>query len=259
MMRCRCISQAGRLAWVTLATLMFVYLSVSYNDADTVTSDEVKAVLSACRTLQHQIESSHYPYGPSQYSKSFLFLPPKTEMLKISKKHKISICVPYKAGSETWRYLVGSLTNSTQSQEDLDDIEQIKDYLKAIQIRDPYERLLSAYRFIFNRGNVLKDNYMFNKHLLDHYDFLEHDLDTEDKPVASFAQFVQSIVTGYEDLPASLHHLLTEGAALHWLPYYVQCNPCHPSYTPNTVININNWHQDTQTFLNTADINTNRY
>ena len=121
MMRCRCISQAGRLAWVTLATLMFVYLSVSYNDADTVTSDEVKAVLSACRTLQHQIESSHYPYGPSQYSKSFLFLPPKTEMLKISKKHKISICVPYKAGSETWRYLL-----SGETQEAVARLDQVR-------------------------------------------------------------------------------------------------------------------------------------
>ena len=47
---------------------------------------------------------SHYP--PSQYPLAPLLNPPDLEMLKVDKSHKISICVPYKAGSETWRYLL---------------------------------------------------------------------------------------------------------------------------------------------------------
>ena len=62
-------------------------------------------------------------------------------MLKVNPEHKISICVPYKAGSETWRYLMESLSNSTET---LDSVDQLQDYMKAIQVRDPYERLLSG-------------------------------------------------------------------------------------------------------------------
>ena len=46
---------------------------------------------------------------------------------------------------------------------------------------------------------------------------------------------------------------------MHWLPYYVQCNPCHEDYRPDHVININTWQEDTTAFLNTAGINTNRF
>ena len=251
----------AKLAWLSLGFFLFLYLSVSHSpdspgeEEGLPDNEEVKSVLEACRSLKEAIKSSEYPYAESQYSPQYLFSPPKMEMLKINTEHKISICVPYKAGSETWRYLVESLSNSS---EPLENIEQMKDYMKAIQVRDPYERLLSAYRFIFSGGNVLRDNLQLSKHLMEHYKDHQQDQDTSGRPVASFAQFLQSIVTGYQDLPHHLHHLLTEGAAMHWLPYYVQCNPCHPDYRPDHVININTWEADTTAFLNTAGINTNR-
>ena len=212
--------------------------------------------MEACRSLKEAIQTSEYPYADSQYSLSPLFSPPRPEMLKVNPEHKISICVPYKAGSETWRYLMESLSNSTET---LDSVDQLNDFMKAIQVRDPYERLLSAYRFIFAGRNVLRDNLQLSKHLMEHYKHHQHDQDADGRPVASFAQFVQSIVTGYTDLPYDLHHLLTEGAAMHWLPYYVQCNPCHADYSPDHIIHINTWQEDTTDFLHTAGINTNRY
>ena len=258
---------APKLAWLSLSFFLFLYLSVSSSpdsaDSPNSPSDQqgphsneaVRNVMEACRSLKEAIKTSEYPYAENQYSQSYLFSPPKIEMLKINTEHKISICVPYKAGSETWRYLMESLSNSTET---LDNIDQLKDYMKAVQVRDPYERLLSAYRFIFAGKNVLRDNLQLSKHLMERYQHHQHDQDSDGKPVASFAQFVQSIVTGYDDLPPHLHHLLTEGAAMHWLPYYVQCNPCHPDYRPDHVVNINSWQEDTTDFLNTAGINTNR-
>lgn len=253
-----------KLAWLSLGLFLFLYISVSFSPDGLDGPGHHQAphynravtkVMEACRSLKEAIETSEYPYATTQYSLSALFSPPRAEMLKTNSEHKISICVPYKAGSETWRYLMESLSNSTDT---LDSIDQIQDYMKAIQVRDPYERLLSAYRFIFAGRTVLRDNLQLSKHLMEHYPDLQHDRDTDGRPVASFAQFLQSIVTGYDDLPQDLQHLLTEGAAMHWLPYYVQCNPCHSDYSPDHIINISSWQEDTTAFLNTAGINTNR-
>ena len=45
----------------------------------------------------------------------------------------LAICVPYKAGSETWRYLLSSLAN-TSHQQPLTDLEQLQLYRRAIQV-----------------------------------------------------------------------------------------------------------------------------
>ena len=99
--------------------------------------------------------------------------------LHMFQNHKIAVCVPYKAGSETWRYLLRSLANDTLDNSDTNsDIpkswDQIQDYHKVIQVRNPYERLLSAYRFTFQNKNRMRDNLQLNKILLDTYSHLPH-------------------------------------------------------------------------------------
>ena len=90
------------------------------------------------------------------------------------------MCVPYKAGSETWRYLLRSLNNDTinnnsdTNSDILESWDQIKDYHKVIQVRNPYERLLSAYRFTFQNKNRMRDNLQLNKILLETYSHLPH-------------------------------------------------------------------------------------
>ena len=90
------------------------------------------------------------------------------------------MCVPYKAGSETWRYLLRSLNNDTlnNNSDTNSDIpeswDQIQDYHKVIQVRNPYERLLSAYRFTFQNKNRMRDNLQLNKILLETYSHLPH-------------------------------------------------------------------------------------
>ena len=82
--------------------------------------------------------------------------------------------------------------------------------------------------------------------------------DESGKPVVSFPQFIQSIVSGYRDFSSDAMKLLTDGAALHWLPFYIQCNPCHPAYNPSTIIKMETWLRDTKVFLEQSGLESNR-
>ena len=81
---------------------------------------------------------------------------------------------------------------------------------------------------------------------------------------ASFSQFLQSIVTGLDDLAGAgveltgPSGLLTSGAALHWLPYWVQCPPCSQEFPPDTLIHLDTWQRDVTRLLDTAGIASNR-
>ena len=52
--------------------------------------------------------------------------------------------------------------------------------------------------------------------------------------------------------------LLTSGAALHWLPYWVQCPPCSQEFSPDTVIHLDTWQRDVTRLLDTTGIEYNR-
>jgi len=84
--------------------------------------------------------------------------------------------VPFKAGSETWRYLLSSTGSNDTSAEQIvskaNSLAEISGYKKAIQVRDPYERLLSAYRFIFAHGTSLKNSNNLNSKLIEKYSYL---------------------------------------------------------------------------------------
>ena len=52
---------------------------------------------------------------------------------------------------------------------------EIAEYRHVIRVREPYERLLSAYRFTFQNKNGLRDNMQLNKRLLEAYPHLPHE------------------------------------------------------------------------------------
>ena len=52
---------------------------------------------------------------------------------------------------------------------------EIAEFRRVIQVREPYERLLSAYRFTFQTKNGLRDNRQLNKKLLEAYPHLPHE------------------------------------------------------------------------------------
>ena len=64
-----------------------------------------------------QVEEGEYPRAPHQYPVSALLRPPPPANVRVSRQQRLAVCVPYKAGSETWRYLLSSLDtglNTTQ-------------------------------------------------------------------------------------------------------------------------------------------------
>lgn len=71
-------------------------------------------------------------------------------------------------------------------------------------------------------------------------------------------------MTGLDDLAGSgveltgSSGLLTSGAALHWLPYWVQCPPCSQEFTPDTLIHLDTWAGDVTRLLDTAGVTSNR-
>jgi len=52
----------------------------------------------------------------AQYKKFLPNLRPKEDLLKVDPELRLAVCVPYKAGSETWRYLLGGETISNLQQ-----------------------------------------------------------------------------------------------------------------------------------------------
>jgi len=120
--------------------------------------------------------------------------------VRVSEQHQVAVCVPYKAGSETWRYLLRTLNNVSDHETSGDSVrswDQIRDYHHVIQVREPYERLLSAYRFTFQNSKGLRGNNNLNSVLLETYKSLSTDVSSN---IVSFPQFLQSIVSGHRDL-----------------------------------------------------------
>ena len=52
---------------------------------------------------------------------------------------------------------------------------EIAEFRRVIQVREPFERLLSAYRFTFQNKNRLRDNLQLNKKILQAYPHLPHE------------------------------------------------------------------------------------
>merc|ERR1712032_20895 len=202
--------------------------------------DEVESLLSQPRSLA-SLQGSLAQY------KSFLpTLPPKEQLLKVDPNLGLAVCVPYKAGSETWRYLLGGQTPS--------DLQQVGDAHKAIQVREPYERLLSAYRFVFEDPGGLRNTDHLASALREAFPHLPLAKTKRGEPTASFSQFIASIVDGPAVLPAEQQKLLIEGAALHWLPFHGQCPPCSDQFEPQSILKLETWLGDTRLLLHSTKL-----
>ena len=260
-----CLNNVSVIFYLALVCCIVVYIDdrshvpeIVRSHVPDVVSDRVKRTLEQCQILQDQIRDGQYPYHERQYPLSGLSNPPQLNISRVSDQYKVSVCVPYKCGSETWRYLLRTLDNDTGDtiHDAPESWDQIRDYHHVIQVREPYERLLSAYRFIF-RGER-RGNMNLNKLLLETYSHLPSDKVDKGQEVVSFPQFLQSIVSGWDDMASDNVKMLTSGSALHWLPYYLQCNPCHPTYQPHTIIHLDTWTEDTTELLHGLGVNTNR-
>ena len=101
-----------------------------------------------------------------------------------------------------------------------------QNYLKAFQVRHPLERLLSSYRFVFERQQMRHTAQDLCKHIFHTYAKPENS-SLEEYPgsdfLPTFRQFLQYVVDSGEDFDESKYVVVS-----HWKPYWLSCNPCHP-------------------------------
>ena len=143
---------------------------------------------------------------------------------------KLAICTPHKVGSQTWRYFFQQLDlqdrNFDEKGEELYYVEsiqgQFRHYLKAFQVRHPLERLLSSYRFIFERSQMKSTLISINKHIYEKYTNQSMENYDAYEFTPSFKQFCQFVADSPDDFGLSQFISVS-----HWLPFYMQCNPCH--------------------------------
>ena len=152
-----------------------------------------------------------------------------------------------------WRYFFHKLdkkdsainANEERIQFGSDVPKDIADYLIAFQVRHPLERILSSYRFLFERSQTRVDIIELVKDIFKHLalnstqkerESNEQKINAalenvEDEDInwfeitPSFKQFVQYI----SNTTASGNDFGLSKCKMgnHWLPYYQSCNPCY--------------------------------
>ncbi len=105
------------------------------------------------------------------------------------------------------------------------------------QVRHPFERLLSAYRFIFEREAMRSNIQAMKQEIIQSYPFLPSEIEAaynylnESIPIAksqfdvipNFRQFSEHVVKSGPDFGVAKYPVVS-----HWLPYYFSCSPCQP-------------------------------
>ena len=102
--------------------------------------------------------------------------------------------------------------------------ENSKEFLKGYQVRHPLERLLSSYRFIFERDSMKLSTSNMRELIYNTYPETQNQTEEFDtwKFIPSFRQFCQFVVDSGENFDLDKYPSVS-----HWLPFYIQCNPCH--------------------------------
>ena len=90
--------------------------------------------------------------------------------------------------------------------------------------RHPLERLLSSYRFVFERPSMRHTAQNLCKHIYHTYHVTQNSTEEFSNDfIPTFRQFLQFVVDSGEDFDESKYVVVS-----HWKPYWLSCNPCHP-------------------------------
>ncbi|XP_049767814.1 carbohydrate sulfotransferase 11-like [Schistocerca cancellata] len=157
----------------------------------------------------------------------------------IDKDHHLVWCSIFKAASSTWMYhfniLAGynerflrrtrktpmSLARARFPRPSVQQLQETLPHaLSFLIVREPYERLLSAYR---NKIEGAKNPYYrkLSKHIAQHYRYKQDPMTDVPESVRSgptFPEFVDYIIN-------------SKKFDEHWAPYHSFCTPCHVNFT----------------------------
>ena len=112
-----------------------------------------------------------------------------------------------------------------------------------MQVRHPFERLLSAFRFIFEREAMRSNIQELKEEIINTFPFLPSEMEAAHyylndslnmvakshfDVIPNFRQFSEYVVKSGADFGIKQYPVTS-----HWLPYYFSCSPCNPG-KPNT-------------------------
>ena len=147
------------------------------------------------------------------------------------------ICNGLKTGSTSWQvFFAENNINTTHIRDcraDNSCPSPVQTELRIVQVRHPFERLLSSYRHVFKNGGwkTLDQNW-------------QHDKETEnffnEMFSKSWRQFVANIIVnnGFFISEENLDNLDFPGTWVktHWAPFWFTCDLCSPDLAPDLVI-----------------------
>jgi len=157
------------------------------------------------------------------------------------------VVVPYKAGSNSWGYLIGAKNNSLQEEDckncRREDIEKI-----ILQVRHPLERLVSTYKYLFSEEGWWQNAY--NPILNYTSDSLNNYLD--DNRV-SWLEFVTEFVLKSSFNRKFSLEVMRDGLSerkfepllfAHWAPYWFLNGACKEDIFPDYIFKLETIDED---------------
>ncbi|KAK8740122.1 hypothetical protein OTU49_003051, partial [Cherax quadricarinatus] len=185
---------------------------------------------------------------------------------EVLEDHKVMVCQVLKAGSSAWNYLLAHRYNMTHllknrlfyqvlnalnpSLKRFREVARSSDFVRFLVVRDPLERLLSAYRDrILDTTHVSWQAHHFVPLILGRtrgrsYSRNElYNTDGSVKVVPSFSEFLSFIV---DEEPQDFDP--------HWMPIYQACGLCHVNYT--AVVHTETFLEDIQYIMRVSGLDT---
>nr|XP_002127582.1 carbohydrate sulfotransferase 9-like [Ciona intestinalis] len=163
----------------------------------------------------------------------------------LAKKYKFAYCFIPKTGCTNWKKVIMLLNGYAKSQKELDAIDHdrlhgivakkyltlnvgvppaIKDYMKFVVVRDPYERLVSAYRNkIAKQDNLEKPQYYKISYAIRQKYGSNYTSDKTKRKEATFEEFVDYLIDGNNSDKFSV-------IENHWSNYNRVCSMCTIHY-----------------------------
>ncbi|XP_051511996.1 carbohydrate sulfotransferase 8-like isoform X1 [Myxocyprinus asiaticus] len=166
-------------------------------------------------------------------------MPHHVARIYVEDRHKLLYCEVPKAGCSNWKRVLMVLAGVANSTSGIDNgfvhnsnqlkrldyfdrkgiTERLKTYTKILFIREPLERLVSAYRDKFESPNVYYHP-VFGKHIIARYRVNASKEALKTGSGVTFQEFIKYLLDVHRPV----------GMDIHWEPANQLCNPCHVEY-----------------------------
>ncbi|CAH1782684.1 unnamed protein product [Owenia fusiformis] len=171
-----------------------------------------------------------------------------TDNMLVDEKHKLLYCYVPKVGCTTWKQLFKTLSTGSRKRMTFYNRSQqeyiLKSYYKFIFVREPFERLVSAYidkfytpnpKFWDSWGRQIIKQFRNNSNVTSNP--CGHDVTFEEFLSYSFSSIKKSNISGGNE---------------HWVTIQQLCNPCGVGY--DYIGHLETMQQDTEVILQRANV-----